>query len=450
MTSSNPVRDLGQPGDKVTDPEVLQMIEEEKQIGKTGELPASMQAEVASEQQQAEQQQAQEDAAEAGPGAEPQPGATLENESVHHITAGDVKRQEKCDEKIVMMKPDDIVGSAMKGIQTAIENLTRKLDKYLQALQSYVDAVSSTINDIKNLIKSFACEIAKYMKVIFDKIMEYALKILNKAMNAVVAALPSSLRYQFGDMKEILTELILCLYNKMFDGMCDTIAGALTDAIKPDKLEKEANDRASAGIDDNGNLNGAKTNPQVSICYAEDLVSQVIAGKKDQIDSANNNIIDNMNTYLEDVTSTLAGVSGSISDVSDTLNSLSDIQNLIPDISGGMAGALSFANIKLNVFGCELDPNAAVSDFYTFCSGGDSAAPAQTPSVASVAEGVGTATVTEPTQSTPFAEVPKGVADAPTQAYGGASEAEVSAELDQALQDSKDNKPIDDDALDIY
>ena len=71
---------------------------------------------------------------EAGPGAEPQPGATLENESVHQITSADVKRQEKCDEKIAMMvpDPDQFVQSALKGIQTAIQNMTAKLDKFLQ------------------------------------------------------------------------------------------------------------------------------------------------------------------------------------------------------------------------------------------------------------------------------------------------------------------------------
>ena len=95
----------------------------------------------------------------------------------------------------------------MKGIQTVIENLTAKIDKYLQAIQSYVDAVSSTINNIQKLIQDAANEMAKYMKVIFDKIMEFAIKIFNKGMNAVVAALPSSLRYEFSDMKEVLTEL---------------------------------------------------------------------------------------------------------------------------------------------------------------------------------------------------------------------------------------------------
>ena len=74
-----------------------------------------------------------------------------ENEAVHQITAGDVKRSVKCDEKIALMKPDpeEVVQSALKGIQTVIENLTAKIDQYLQAIQSYVDAVSSTINNLE-------------------------------------------------------------------------------------------------------------------------------------------------------------------------------------------------------------------------------------------------------------------------------------------------------------
>ena len=379
-----------------------------KQPAKQPAAPGSLDATLAAENAAVDAALAAEKSKEAGPGAEPQPGASLENESVQQITAGDVKRNEKCEEKIVLMKPDDMIGSAMKGIQTAIENLTKKIDKYLQALQSYVDAVSSTITDIKNLIMSISQEICKYMKIIFDKIMEYVLKILNKALNAVVAAMPSSLRYQFGDMKEILTELILCLYNKMMEGMCDTIAGALNDAINPDQLEKDANDRANNGVDDNGNLNGAPTNPRVSTCYAEDLVSQVLAGRKSQIDSANNNLVENMNSYLEDVTAQLAGVSGAISGASDSLNSLTDIKNLIPDIGGGMAGALTFTNIKLNVFGCELEPNAAVSDFYTFCESGSGAPPSQLPSEASVAEGVENAAAATPVEQQQFVEPPKG------------------------------------------
>lgn len=376
-------------------------------------------------------------AKEAGPGAKPAPGAQLENEGVHQITAGDVKRSVKCDEKIALMKPDpeEVVQSALKGIQTVIENLTAKIDQYLQAIQSYVDAVSSTINNIEKVIKDAACEMAKYMKVIFDKIMEYCIKIFNQGMNAVVAALPSSLRYQFSDMKETLTELILCLYNKLMGGMCDKIAGALTDAINPSQLEKDANDRAKNGVDDNGKTPEDETNPQVPICYSEDIVASVLAGSKGEIDAANNNVLDNMNAYLEDTSNMLAGVSGA----------LSDVQNLIPDISGGMSAALNFTNIKLNIFGCELSPNVATSDFYTFCSGGDGSPPGQLPSEPAVAKNVDSATAAPAQASVPFAEPTR---DTPTVVHEKPT-VSGDSDIDIALQNSKNNVPPDPNALNI-
>jgi len=378
------------------------------------------------------------DTQEAGPGAKPAPGATLENEAVHQITAGDVKRSAKCDEKIALMKPDpdEVVQSALKGIQTVIENLTSKIDKYLQAIQSYVDAVSSTINNIDKLIQDAANEMAKYMKVIFDKIMEFAMKIFNKGMNAVVAALPSSLRYQFSDMKETLTELFLCLYNKLTKGLASKLAGALVDAINPAQLEKDANDRAKNGVDDNGKTLNDSTNPQVPICYSEDIVSTVLAASKGEIDDANNNVLDNMNAYLEDISDMLAGVTGA----------LSDVKNLIPDISGGMAGALSFANIKLNVFGCELAPNVATSDFYTFCSGGDGTAPAQLPSEPAVAKNLDNATAAPPAEEVPFIEPTR---DTATVVHDRPIAPQDSDDIDKVLQDSKNNVPVDPNVLDI-
>ena len=52
-----------------------------------------------------------------------------ENPDVQQITAGDVKRDDLLDEKTVMATPDDPVGSAMKAMQTIIENITKKIDK---------------------------------------------------------------------------------------------------------------------------------------------------------------------------------------------------------------------------------------------------------------------------------------------------------------------------------
>ena len=65
--------------------------------------------------------------------------------------------------------PDDPVQSAMKAIQTIIDNIALKMDKYLNAIQSYVDTVSSTVGDLEEMICKGAMQAAKYMKVLMDK-----------------------------------------------------------------------------------------------------------------------------------------------------------------------------------------------------------------------------------------------------------------------------------------
>ena len=124
---------------------------------------------------------------------------------------------------------------------------------------------------------------------------------------------------------------------------------------------------------------------------------------------------------------------------------LSDVNNLIPDIGGGIAGALSFTNIKLNVFGCELSPNVATSDFYTFCSGGDGSPPGQLPSEPAVAKNLDNATSAPSQEPVPFVEPTRDtqtvVHDKPVSA--------AESDIDQTLQDSKNNVPVDPNALDI-
>ena len=324
------------------------------------------------------------------PNSPSKPGATKENvDAVHELSAADVKREDNYQENIVILKPDNIVGSAIKGIQTAIDKLVQKINKYLNAIQSYIDAVSNTINDIKSLFANIACEIAKYMKIIFDKIMEYVLKLLNKELTKVVSAMPSSMRHMFGDMKEIITELILCLYNKITNGLCGLIQGILEKALNIDEVERRIRNNLN-------NTSGSETkvSPNVPVCYAEDIIGQAISLNKGEIDEANNTILNNINAFLDDMQNELAGVT----------DSLANINSLIGSISGNLSAGLSFDNLKLNLFGCELKPNSAVSDSYNFSSGGSSKPDSQLPSFKSIndfAQKISPATLL---QEIPFAE----------------------------------------------
>ena len=363
-----------------------------------------------------------------GPNATPKPGATNEGEAVHNVTASDVKRDEKLKEKIGLMKPDpdQVIPSAMKNIQIVIENMTKKIDKIMQTLQSYADAITSIkspsdsralldlINsgmdesgllteggkkkldsitnsigaaastfdaivnaksDISLTIANMSKEISKFMKMIFDKVMEFVMKKLNEGLTKVVAALPSSMRFQFADMKQVFTELINCAYGKMTSDLVSNIIGAIEDTLDLDKVFDKAKENLANSVTDPSQT---YTNPKVPMCYAEKLTANVMSRYKDSMDDTNNNLVNNLGSYLDDVNGMLAGVT----------NGVGDIQNAIPDIQGSISSALSFTNISLNVFGCELKPLEATSDFYTFGKGGDGQSPAQMPSSESLGEAI--------------------------------------------------------------
>ena len=83
-------------------------------------------------------------------------------------------------------------------------------------------------------------------------------------------------------------------------------------------------------------------------------------------------------------------------------------------VNGNMTSALGFANIKLNVFGCELKPAASMSDYYTLCSGGSSTPQQNLPSSRAVEERAQSAATHTVPEETPFSAPPKGEPDTVT------------------------------------
>ena len=198
------------------------------------------------------------------------------------------------------------------------------------------------------------------------------MKKLNEALTTVVAALPSSMRSLFIDMKKMLTELILCLYNKITQGLCDLIQAVLDGALNLAGLEDKAK---AAAANSNGDDDAyRRLAPKVPPCYAEDITAQVFAVSAPAINEANESLVQNLDNFLDDMQKQLAGVSGA----------LDGMMNKIPDISGSLTAALGFENIKINLFGCELEPNCPVDDYYTIQGGGAGQPDAKLPSDAAV------------------------------------------------------------------
>ena len=361
------------------------------------------------------------------PVAPVQPGPTLEGvDDVTVISAADTKRNDHYRQKKVMLSVCSFPQSNSKGLQTVLDNLVKKIEKYVNTFQSYIDKVSNTIEDIQQILRNAACEIAKYIKPMLDKVMEFVMKKLNEALTTVVAALPSSLRYQFADMKKILTELILCLYNKITQGLCDLIQAVLDKALDLAGLENKAK---AAAANSNGDDDAyRRLAPKVPPCYAEDITAQVFAVAAPEINEANNSLIQNLDNFLEDIQKQLAGVSGA----------LDGLINKIPDISGSLTAAFGFENIKINLFGCELSPNCPVDDYYTIQGGGAGQPDAKLPSDTAVEKAAAAqdpAEVATPKENIGYIQPTSGQQD--TKPSGSDS---IGADLDrqQALAEAND------------
>ena len=267
------------------------------------------------------------------------------------------------------------------------------IDKYLQTFQSYVEAVSNTVRDIRKEITNAANSMVKYMKIIYDKIAEYIIKIVNQGLSEVVSTIPSSFRHLFADVKEKMTGLTYCLYNGIIKKLAGKILDKLLKSIDLDGLEKKAKQQVL-----DGNL--FESAPRVPMCYAEDIVASVIRDTIVDVNEANDQLLQNLEKFTGEIESQIANVT----------NEISGITKQITEIVGSISGAMNFSNIKVNVFGCDLSPNLAASDFFTLDGGSGGQTHSQLPSAESIAqgsssEGPGTGvTATE----TPFALPPKG------------------------------------------
>ena len=330
------------------------------------------------------------------PGATTEAGAT----SPHIINAGDIKIDDKRNEKVVLVKSDNQVESATKSIQIATENLMAKTEKHLSSKQQYADAVSNPMIDMEKEIEDTAKEIAKYEKIIYNKIMEYTLKQYNKEQAKSVSALPASKRWQFSDVKEKFTELTLKEYIDITNGLADQMKGTLTKSLdikgaemsiaaqiagQTSYIHPDTGRKVDLEVDEQGKVKKnieMLTSPKVPACFAEDLVGHSIMSFQSRLDKVNSKLLENSNSYLRDVGKEMVGQRLP----NGTKSSITPESFTSSSINSNMVAAFQFLNTKSNIFDFEAPRNEAVSDFYQFGRGGGAQPDSNVPNMKGVME----------------------------------------------------------------
>ena len=327
------------------------------------------------------------------PNSPSQPGATIENpDAVHLQTNADTKRNENYIKKRSIVNAHDLTSSSLKSIQVLLDNLVREIDKILHAANSYIDKASLIINDIKSLISDVACEIAKFMIILFNKILEYVLKKLNIALSPTVDVLFPNDRYKYVDIKDDITDKIYEIFSKIIGKLCDQIRALLEDELDINTPSRDIGDGT------NGD------SPFVPMCSVEKLTSNVVALNASEIQDGLDEVITSIQAFLDDSLAGLADAGGAIDSVIASISG----------ISGNISSALNFANLVIEIFSTDLKPNLASADFYTLQYGAGASPEAQLPNLDSIAEKAKQATSSLPdisVVSLPFAPPPKNSID---------------------------------------
>jgi hypothetical protein len=365
------------------------------------------------------------------PQAPAQPGATIESgaSSPQMQNAADIKKDDKYNkEKIPLLKSD--TESATKNIQIAVENLTAKQEKVMSSQQQYADAVSNPEIDLEKETNDTAHEIAKYQKIIYNKMMEYGLKKYNKEQKASVSALPSSKRWQFADVKEEFTVSTLKEYNEITDALADETRGSLQQQMDVASAQAQIDALLASGSKNNnrdvtyidpftgesrpvsraGNLLASGQAdfryPDITTCYAEGIVAHSLANNQAKIDkNVNQKMIENTTDFMKDISKEL--------EKSGAGKEAKKLKGITPSIRGNMVAAMQFKNTKTNTYDFEPARDEAVSDYYTFGKGGEAQPETSQPSLDSIQkQAAGYAGESLPSQTkVPFLEPSKNQAD---------------------------------------
>jgi hypothetical protein len=268
--------------------------------------------------------------------------------AVHLISNADVKRNELYEIKRVMMEPNDLIGSCLKAIKIELENLSKLIDKIAHATNATIDAISfvEAAANCESAVQKYAERIAKYLKIIFYNIFSFIIKEINKALSPTVDLLFPNDRYKYLDIKQIITELLNCLFKKLIDELIELVVSYLSGIINCN--QPSPNNKS----------------PFVPMCTAENLVGDLITNSKGQIQSELNKVLEVAKSFLGDFSTGL---------------------NEIKNITANLISALDFNNIVLTFFGCDLLPNRAVSNYYTIQSGGGSITENSLPNFSTIA-----------------------------------------------------------------
>jgi len=284
-------------------------------------------------------------------------------------SATDNKIEEVLDRKHALSCPDPAEKSAMKGIQTVIENLQKKIEKFQKSLQSFSESVSLNIKnamkDIDKALEDASKEISKFMKDIYEKIQKYITDKYNKALKQLEKISLPTFRIKMLELKIQGLEQISCLFNKLANALQGLLKNGLANSLNNQKNQSPPPEPGQPQLTSPGSQVVPPLPPQnyyrpVPMCSAEELVAGVLGQHVNQMMGVYNSAITPVVAEIQNSLSS-AGVSDGITESGSSGNrtvsgaispeavaAALQSGNLVGALSSTLAGALG---IDSNIIG---------------------------------------------------------------------------------------------------
>ena len=307
---------------------------------------------------------------------------TVESSDANNLkTTGDEKKDQILEEKHALACPDPDNQSDVKNMQTVIEKISAKIEKFQQSLLDADLAAGLPIlennKDIDQAIEEGAEEMAKYMKGIMGKVQQFTTKEFNDKLLPLENVTPPSHTLDVLDKKVKGLEKIACMFNGLAGvALVGLLAAALKNAFNR-KKKKAENAAANAATSEAG-VAGVSTSaviPSVPtldtpgagdvappsadgfyrptpLCETEEIIGEVLGGTINTImsgfDSAIGPVVDEIQNSLGG-TATETG-SENIGTIDNAINE----NNVLASLS---SGALVLSITQTVASEAKIDPN---------------------------------------------------------------------------------------------
>lgn len=135
------------------------------------------------------------------------------------------------DDKTSINKTQKCGGSALDQARIAIENLVKEIERIKSLIDCWAQVAVGKIQDfqaaIDRALAEVACIIAKFIKTIIDAVRKFIEEKTQAAVRPTFYAVPIDNRNNVKNAQKTAIDILLCIYNKIIDALCDIIQAAL-------------------------------------------------------------------------------------------------------------------------------------------------------------------------------------------------------------------------------